>query len=227
MAVTARTPVEVKETARLCQAAGVKAYHTTADSTRAAEVRAALVKITRALGAPSVLVNNAGIARSEAFLKTDEALMGLHWQLNVMGAFYASQAVLPGMLKQKWGRVVNIASVAGKVGAPYIAAYAASKHGLLGLTRSMAAEFAHTGITVNAVCPGYVDTMLTKENIGVISQKTGMSKAEAKKRLEAMSPQGRLTSPEEVAVVVAFLCSRAAGNINGQALTIDGGALQW
>ncbi len=228
VAVTARTEDEVRETARLCDAAGARAtFFTKADQTRPDDVESALDRVSASVGFPEILVNNAGIARSETFAKTTAKLMDQHWKLNVMGAFYATKLVLPYMVEHGWGRVVNMASVSGKVGAKYVAAYAASKHGLLGLTRSVAAEYADKGLTVNAVCPGYVDTPQTEHNIDNIVRKTGMDRTQARQRLESTSPQGRLTKPEEVAALVAFLCSQEAANINGQAITLDGGAVQW
>jgi NAD(P)-dependent dehydrogenase (short-subunit alcohol dehydrogenase family) len=228
VAVTARTEEDVRETARLCDAAGARAtYFTKADATRPEEVEAALDQMSASVGFPEVLVNNAGLARSEAFLKTTPDMMDQMWALNVMGAFHAVKLVLPHMVENKWGRIVNMASVSGKVGSKYVAAYATSKHGLIGLTRSVAVEFADKGVTVNAVCPGYVDTMQTVHNIDNVVRKTGMDRAEARKRFESFSPQGRLTAPEEVAALVAFLCTEAAGNINGQAINIDGGTVQW
>ncbi|HEX9709568.1 MAG TPA: SDR family oxidoreductase [Candidatus Thermoplasmatota archaeon] len=228
VAVTARTEDDVRETARLCDGAGARAtYATAADATRPEDVGAALDRISASIGFPDILVNNAGLARSEAFLKTTPEMMEHLWRLHVMGAFHTTRLVLPHMVEHGWGRVVNMGSVSGKVGAKYVAAYAASKHGLLGLTRSVAVEFADKGVTVNAVCPGYVDTPQTDHNIDNIVQRTGMDRAEARRRLESMSPQGRFTRPEEVAALVAFLCTDEAANINGQAVTIDGGAVQW
>jgi NAD(P)-dependent dehydrogenase (short-subunit alcohol dehydrogenase family) len=130
------------------------------------------------------------------------------------------------MRQARWGRVVNIASVASKAGAPYLAAYTASKHALLGLTRAVAAEVAAQGITVNAVCPGYVDTAMTDASTTNIAAKTGRSEQDARKVLEGFSPQGRLMTVAEVAALASFLCSEAARGINGQGLVLDGGALQ-
>jgi len=147
-------------------------------------------------------------------------------RVNATGAFYCTRAILPIMLLAKWGRIVNIASIAAKVGAPYIAAYAASKHALLGLTRAVAAEVATRGITVNAVCPGYVDTKMTDASTANISKLTGRTEQDARKILEGFSPQGRLMTVKEVAAFTAYLCSEAARGVNGQGIVIDGGAVQ-
>jgi NAD(P)-dependent dehydrogenase (short-subunit alcohol dehydrogenase family) len=130
------------------------------------------------------------------------------------------------MLQAKWGRVVNIASVAAKAGGLYIAAYTTSKHALLGLTRAVAAEVAARGITVNAICPGYVDTEMTDASAANISKRTGRSEQDARKILEGFSPQGRLMTVPEVAALTTYLCSEVARGINGQSLVIDGGAVQ-
>jgi 3-hydroxybutyrate dehydrogenase len=147
-------------------------------------------------------------------------------RVNATGAFYCTRAVLPIMLQAKWGRVVNIASVAAKAGGLYIAAYTASKHALLGLTRAVAAEVAARGITVNAVCPGYVDTEMTDDTTANISKRTGRTEEEARKIIEGFSPQGRLMTAAEVAALTTYLCSEVARGINGQSLVIDGGAVQ-
>jgi len=227
VAVSARTKSELESTVQACEDAGGRALAAPCDVTKRSTLEKAYGAIAKSLGAPLILVNGAGIARSAPFLKTDEALMESHWRLNVLGTFHATQVALPKMLEARFGRVVNVASVAGKAGAPYIGAYAASKHAVLGLTRSLALEVAKNGVTVNAVCPGYVDTKMTEENVGIIVEKTGMSRADALARLKAASPLGRLMTPDEVASAILYLCQDAAAGINGQALTIDGGALQW
>jgi len=129
------------------------------------------------------------------------------------------------MMERGWGRVVNLASIAGKTGYPYIAAYAASKHGVLGLTKVAALEVAERGVTVNAVCPGYVDSPMTNASVARIVEKTGVAAGDVRKRLEDMSPQKRLVTPEEVAALVVFLCGDDARGITGQALSLDGGTV--
>jgi NAD(P)-dependent dehydrogenase (short-subunit alcohol dehydrogenase family) len=129
------------------------------------------------------------------------------------------------MALRGWGRVINIASVAGKSAMPYIAAYAASKHGLLGLTKVAALEMAQNGVTVNAICPGYVDTPMTSDGIARIAGKTGLPPGDVRKKLEEMSPQKRMVSAEEVAALALFLCGEEARGITGQGLNVDGGTV--
>jgi NAD(P)-dependent dehydrogenase (short-subunit alcohol dehydrogenase family) len=172
-----------------------------------------------------IMVNNAGIAESAPLAKTDDDLWHRHLAINLSGTFYCIRAALPAMLERGWGRVINIASIAGKTGAPYIAAYAASKHGVLGLTRSVALEVATKGITVNAICPGYVDTEMTSRGLDNITARTGRSAAEALEAIKNMSPQKRLITPEEVAAVALLLASEEGRGINGQAINIDGGSV--
>jgi NAD(P)-dependent dehydrogenase (short-subunit alcohol dehydrogenase family) len=176
---------------------------------------------------PDILVNNAGIAESAPVHKTDDELWQRHLAINLTGSFYCIRAALPHMLERSWGRIINIASVAGKTGAPYIAAYSASKHGLIGLTRSVAMEVATKGITVNAICPGYVDTDMTNRAIKNIQSKTGRPAAEAEELLKRTNPQNRLVTSEEVAALALLLASDEGRSINGQAINIDGGALMY
>jgi NAD(P)-dependent dehydrogenase (short-subunit alcohol dehydrogenase family) len=172
-----------------------------------------------------IMVNNAGVAESAPLTKTDDELWHRHLAINLSGTFYCTRAALPGMLDRGWGRVINIASIAGKIGAAYIAAYAASKHGVLGLTRSVAVEVAAKGITVNAICPGYVDTEMTSRGLANIVTKTGRPISEALETIKNMSPQKRLVTPEEVAAVALLLASEEGRGINGQAINIDGGTV--
>jgi NAD(P)-dependent dehydrogenase (short-subunit alcohol dehydrogenase family) len=174
---------------------------------------------------PDILVNNAGIAETAPFSKTDEAMWQRHLEVNLTGTFRCTQSALPEMLARGWGRIINVASIAGKTGAPYIAAYAASKHGVLGLTRSLALEVGAAGITVNAICPGYVDTEMTSRGVENIVAKTGKSADQALDAIKRMSPQNRLISAEEVAALALLLASEDGGGINGQAINVDGGTV--
>jgi 3-hydroxybutyrate dehydrogenase len=174
---------------------------------------------------PDILVNNAGIAESAPLTKTDNELWHRILAVNLSGTFYCTRAALPQMIERGWGRIINIASIAGKTGAPYIAAYSASKHGVLGLTRSAALEVAAKGITVNAICPGYVDTEMTTGAIENITQKTRLSADEALDSLKRMSPQNRIIEPEEVAALALLLASEEGRGINGQAINVDGGSV--
>src|ERR1044071_6826078 len=172
-----------------------------------------------------ILVNNAGIAESATFVNTTDELWHRHLAINLSGTFYCTRAALPAMLKKGWGRVINIASIAGKTGAPYIAAYSASKHGVLGLTRSIALEVATLGITVNAICPGYVDTEMTSRGVEGITSRTGRTAEEALDTLKKMSPQNRLVTSEEVAALAVLLASEEGRGINGQGINLDGGSV--
>jgi NAD(P)-dependent dehydrogenase (short-subunit alcohol dehydrogenase family) len=170
-----------------------------------------------------VLVNNAGGAESAPLERTTDELWDHLMALNAGGAFSLCRSLIPPMITRGWGRVINVASNAGLTGYAYSAAYCAAKHAVVGMTRAIAVEVARTPVTVNAVCPGWVDTRLVEESIDRISKKTGRSAEEARRSLEAMSPQKRMVQPDEVAHVVAMLCSDGARSIHGQAIAIDGG----
>ncbi|SDB46821.1 SDR family NAD(P)-dependent oxidoreductase [Belnapia rosea] len=171
----------------------------------------------------ALLVNAAGAAESAPFLKTDAALWERMLAVNLTGAAAVIRAVLPGMLEARQGRIVNIASTAALKGYPYVAAYAAAKHGLLGLTRALALEAAGRGVTVNCVCPGFTETEIVAESIARIMAKTGRGEAEARAELTRHNPQGRLVQPEEVAAAVLYLCGPEAAAVNGVALPVAGG----
>ena len=207
----------------LIETFGVRAEFQAADVTDGSTIRRSLEAATAALGTPAVLVNNAGSGKSQPFVKMTDA----HWQemlaVNLTGAFHCIRAVAPLMKAADYGRIVNVASTAGLAGYAYIAAYCAAKHGLVGLTRALAREFARTGITVNAVCPGYVETEMTTETIRNIVAKTGRSEADARAELVKSNPQGRMIQPEEVAQAVAFLALPSSASITGQAIVVAGG----
>jgi NAD(P)-dependent dehydrogenase (short-subunit alcohol dehydrogenase family) len=157
--------------------------------------------------------------------KTDDAMWQASMDVNLTAPFRLLRAFVPGMVERGFGRVVVVASVAAKVGAPYISAYAAAKHGVLGLVRSVAVEIATSGVTVNAVCPGYVDTPMTDRTIEAIVEQTGRTPEQARASLERQQPIGRLIAPREVADAVRF-CIADAGALNGQAINLDGGGVQ-
>lgn len=223
--VAARTRVEVDAVAADIRARGGTAHAETCDVADPASVRALAAAAERALGRVDILVNNAGIATSAPV--KDLALEDWNRVLavNATGTFLCTQAFLRGMLAGGWGRVVNVASVAARTGAPYTGAYAASKHAVLGFTRAAAAEVAAHGVTVNAVCPGYVDTEMTRETLDRVVAKTGLAREKALERIELMSPQRRLIEADEVAYLVVTLCDPRAKGVNGQAIVLDGGGL--
>ncbi len=226
VAVAARSASALEETVSEIRAAGRRGEAIVCDVAERAQVDAMIARVKSALGDPLIMVNNAGIAGSAKLTDTTDEMWDRMLRVNATGAFFCTRAVLPMMLQAKWGRIVNVASVAARAGAAYIAAYAASKHALLGLTRAVAAEVAARGITANAVCPGYVDTGMTDASTANISAKTGRSEPDARKILEGLSPQARLMTSEEVAALITFLCSETARGITGQGIVLDGGALQ-
>ncbi|MFC3677648.1 SDR family NAD(P)-dependent oxidoreductase [Ferrovibrio xuzhouensis] len=212
-----------RRAAELDEAYGVSAGAFPADVTDAAAVAAMLQQAAALLGPVDILVNNAGFGASQPFAKMTAG----HWNdmlaVNLTGVFTVTRAAIGGMLARKRGRVINVASTAGLTGYAYVAAYCAAKHGVVGLTRALAREYAKSGITVNAVCPGYVDTDMTATTIDTIVKKTGRSAAEARAELAAGNPQGRLVRPEEVADAVIWLAGDAAAAVTGQCIAVAGG----
>lgn len=193
------------------------------DVTDPTSVRNGFAAARERFGAVRVLVNNAGQAASAKFLDTDEALWNRIMAVNVTGVVLCTQQALPDMLHAGFGRIVNIASTAGLRGGAYISAYVASKHAVIGLTRSLALEYAKQNITVNAVCPGYTDTDIARDAVAKIAAKTGRSEAEALETLVATNPQRRLIRPEEIAHTVTWLCRPGTESVTGQSIVIAGG----
>jgi 3-hydroxybutyrate dehydrogenase len=203
-------------------AAGAAHFAEVADVADQAAVAAAAAEA--AARAPiDILIANAGAAESAPFAKSDAALFQRMMDVNFMGVVYAVQAALPAMKEQRYGRIVAVASTAGLKGYAYVSAYSAAKHAVVGLVRSLALELATSGVTVNAVCPGFTDTDLVAGSIDNIMKKTGRSREQAVAELAKHNPQGRLVTPAEVADAVLFLCGEGAGAITGQAIAVAGG----
>jgi 3-hydroxybutyrate dehydrogenase len=227
VAVAARTFEQVQQVAQeIASQFPTNAIAVACDVSNVRSVEGIFLAVVGNFGrGPDILVNNAGIAESATLTKTDDDLWQRHLAINLSGTFYCTRAALPQMIEQGWGRIINVASIAGKTGAPYIAAYSASKHGVLGLTRSAALEVAAKGITVNAICPGYVDTDMTTRGIENITKRTSLSADQAMETLKKMSPQNRLVEPQEVAALALLLASEDGRGINGQAINVDGGTV--
>jgi len=215
---------EAQSLARLAgQLGNDRALPVAADVTDGASVRGAFAAARARFGPVHILINNAGQAASAKFTDTDEALWQRIMAVNLTGTYLCAHAAVTDMLQLKYGRIVNIASIAGLRGAAYISAYVASKHAVIGLTRALALEYATRNITVNAVCPGYVDTDIVRQAVATIRHKTGRSESEALAALVATNPQQRLITPEEVANAVLWLCRPGSQSITGQSLIISGG----
>ncbi|MGH7614945.1 MAG: SDR family NAD(P)-dependent oxidoreductase [Gemmatimonadales bacterium] len=224
--VAARHPAEVEAVADGLRGDGWEAFAARCDVTDAISVTE-LARTARArLGAVDILVNNAGTASSAPVLKITPDEWQRLFAVNVTGTLLVTQAFLPAMLERSWGRIVNVASIAGLTGAKLIAAYSATKHAVVGFTRAVAAEVSGSGVTVNAVCPGYVDTPLTDATLARIAERTKRTRAEALHMLLEHSGQPRLVTSEEVAATVLSLCGDAAATITGQAIVLDAGALR-
>ena len=221
--VVARTRNGIEAVATELRAAGRQAWAVPGDVTDPATVAALARAAETRLKHVDILVNNAGVAHSAPLAKLTLEDWNRVLTVNATGTFLCTRAFLPGMLERRWGRVVNIASVAGLRGGKYIAAYSAAKHAVIGFTRSVAAEVAGSGVTVNAVCPGYVDTDMTRESVARIATKTGMSPPDALRAALEAGGQRRLILPEEVARAVLGLCEDAQRDTNGEGVVIAEG----
>jgi NAD(P)-dependent dehydrogenase (short-subunit alcohol dehydrogenase family) len=204
-------------------AAELGAYAAPADVTDDEALARAFAAAAEANGPVDILVNNAGAARARPFAKLDRAEWDAMLAVNLTAVYAGCRLALPGMVERGWGRIVNVASTAGLLPYPYVAAYVTAKHGVVGLTRALALEVAKTGVTVNAVCPGYTDTDIVGAAVENIMAKTGRTREEAVAQLTKANPQGRLVRPEEVADAVAWLCREGARSLTGQSIAIAGG----
>jgi len=218
----ARTHAELEQCAAPL---GQAAQCLMADVTDGSAVSRAFESAAACFGPIDILVNNAGRAQSAPLQRTSEELWQSLLAVNLTGVYHGMRAALPAMLERKFGRIVSIASTAGLKGYPYVAAYCASKHGVIGLTRALALEVAGRNITVNAVCPGYTETDLARDTIANIQNVTGRSAAEAREAITRVNPQGRLIQPVEVAHTVAWLCLPGTEAVNGQSIAVAGGEI--
>jgi NAD(P)-dependent dehydrogenase (short-subunit alcohol dehydrogenase family) len=220
--LVARSEVQLEEVAT---ALGDCAQGLRADVTDAASVARAFEHAARAFGPVEILVNNAGQARSAPMHRAPDELWNEMLAVNLTGVYHGIRAALPAMLERGFGRIVNVASTAGLRGYPFVAAYCAAKHGVIGLTRALALELAQRNITVNAVCPGYTETGIVEDAIANIRKLTGRSAEQAREALVRTNPQGRLIQPAEVANAVLWLCLPGTESVTGQSIAIAGGEL--
>lgn len=220
VAATGRRADSLSALAETLAAAGAEVLALGCDVIDREAVARTVAQVEQRLGPIDVLVNNAGESGSAPFPSMDDALWDRMLAVNLTGAYNCMRAIVPSMFERGRGRVITIASVAARIGFAYTAAYVASKHGVLGLTRAVAIEAASHGVTVNAICPGWMNTDMTTRAIERIVAKTGRTPEDARRTLERMNPQQRLIEPEEVAAVAAFLASPDAASINGQDITI-------
>lgn len=223
VAVTARTTQELEPVVDAISEAGGEAIYVTADLSRRSSIASIVSEVERRLGPIDILVNNAGIGSSanpKPVVEFDDDFWDLTLEVNLTAPYLLSKAVLPHMLEQQWGRIINIASINGKVPSFHGAAYTASKHGLLGLTKTLALEVAKEGITVNAICPGPVRTVMNDKRVAYDAQRRGVSFEEQE---ASMTPMGKRLEPEDIAPMAVYLASESAHMVTGQAFNIDGG----
>jgi NAD(P)-dependent dehydrogenase (short-subunit alcohol dehydrogenase family) len=202
-----------------------KAQAITVDVTDQESVEDAFADARQKFGPVTILVNNAGAAHSGPFSRMDMTDWQSMLDINLSGVFDCTRRVFDDMKEVNWGRIINITSTAGLKGYPYVTAYCAAKHGVIGLTRALALEAARTGITVNAICPGYTNTEMLAGALDNIIDKTSMSHEEAEDQLKELNPQHRFIEPEEVAATVAWLCLPGSESITGQSIAVAGGEI--
>ena len=222
-----RAAGELESLAEEIRALGSRCLPLVCDVTDAEQVRAMAARALDEFGGVEILVNNAGMAASHKFADHPDELWHQILATNLTSVYYVTKAFTPTMIEQEGGRIIMIASVAAKAGGRYIAAYTASKHGVLGLTRALASELVGSNITVNAICPGYVDTPMTDASVANMVARTGMTPEDARQALERMSPQNRLIEPGEVAAIAVFLALDSSRGITGQAINVDGGEVNY
>jgi len=225
VAVTARTASELESLVAEIRAMERKSMTVACDVTSTEQVQHMAKTVLEGMGGIDILVNNAGNAGSHKFANHPDELWQRMLAVNLTSVYYVTKAFVPTFIEQRGGRIINIASIASRVGGQYIAAYTAAKHGVLGLTRALATELLPHNITVNAICPGYVNTPMTDASVSNIVARTGMDERKAREALEKTSPQHRLIEPDEIAAIAVFLAQDISKGITGQAINIDGGGV--
>ena len=223
--ICGRDQARLAEAQQVIASAGNNVLVLPCDVTDRVQVAALAREVERQLGNAQILINNAGIARAMSFLATPDDFWDQTIQTNLTGAYNCTKAFLPAMVRAGWGRIINVASTTAKVGYSHVTAYTASKHGLLGLTRALALEVAAKGVTVNAICPGYVNDERTHDNARQLAEKTGQSIDEALQLFAGSAPQNRLIDATEVASLALLIASAAMNGVTGQAINVDGGAV--
>ncbi len=221
VAVAARTVPEIEAVAAEIAALGRRTLFLPLDVADRAQLARVPEALARGIGPAEILVNNAGLHFSGPVQRTDDAAWDAVMAVDLTAPFLLSRACLPAMYERGWGRIINVASVAGRIGLKYGAAYSAAKHGLIGLTRTLAAEGAKHGVTANAICPSWTETQMMDEAVASFAHATGRSPTDARKVLVSTSPLGRAATPDEVADAAVFLAQSSV--ITGQAVHVDGG----